>query len=382
MNEDEFRKSPSGRLVPTVDGCGAFVPHPLPPPKLDLARLADALSEASLALGKLDGLGNALPHPVVLVRSFSRVEAIASSKIEGTVTSMPELLALEIDPNAQRVRNDTREVRNYSRALEKGLEIITSLPISNRLFRELHGILMDGVRDERGMQVIPGEFKTKQNWIGGRLIKNARFVPPPPTEAITSLAELERFINDPSPTLPLLIRLALVHYQFETIHPFPDGNGRVGRLVIPMMLCEQKVMSHALLYLSAYFERHNDEYIDRLFEVSRTGKWEEWIEFFLRAVTFAAKSGVKKALALQELRKKYMDKVQSARSSGWLAKLIDDLFAIPAITIPYAQVKLGISYNAAKANIQRLVDLGILVPSTNQKEKPLWFYGFGILAVS
>lgn len=381
MNAEDFKNSPSGRLVPTIEKALAFVPNPLPPPKLDYAKLAGALADASRAIGALDGLGQALPNPRLLVQSFSRVEAVASSKIEGTVTSIPELLTLEISPNAPRVRNDTREVNNYSRALRHGLRLLPTLPISNRFFCELHRVLMDGVRDERGMQVVPGETKKQQNWIGGRLIQNARFVPPPPAEATIALGELEKYINekdrDDDPFL--LIKLAMVHYQFEAIHPFPDGNGRVGRLIIPMMLCERKAMTHPLLYLSSYLERHNDEYIDRMYEVSRSGAWEEWIEFFLRGTAASARNGIKRANALLALHKKYMEQVQSVRSSGLLAKLINSLFASPATTIPHAVKELGISYNAAKNNIQKLVDLRILTPEI-EDERPQWFFGLEIIS--
>jgi Fic family protein len=354
------------------------------PPKLDLARLAEPLHDAALALGSLDGLGRALPDPTILVRSFLRVEAVASSKIEGTVTSVPELLALELSPNAPRVRNDTREVNNYSRALRKGLELAKSIPICTRMFCELHSVLMDGVRDERGLQVAPGELKTHQNWIGGRLIKNARFVPPPPADSVAALGDLETFINRAVGLadrngLPLLAELALVHYQFETIHPFPDGNGRVGRLLIPIMLCQRKAMAEPLLYLSTYFEKHNDEYIDRMYAVSRSGEWEDWIEFFLRGVTASAHSGIRKANALRELRRTYMERVQSVRSSALLAKIIDRLFAAAATTIPIVANDLGISYNAAKNNIQRLIELRVLAPDIASDERPQWFYSWDII---
>jgi len=383
MKADDFRNSPSGRLVPTIEGEQAFVPNPLPP-RLDLARLAEPMHDAALALGSLDGLGRALPDPTLLVRSFARVEAVASSKIEGTVTSVPELLALELSPNAPRIRNDTREVNNYSRALNRGLELIKTLPICTRLFCELHSVLMDGVRDERGLQVKPGEFKTHQNWIGARLLKNARFVPPPPEQATRALGDLEQFINrgNGDHKLPLLIELALMHYQFETIHPFPDGNGRVGRLLIPIMLCQRQAMAQPLLYLSAYFEKYNDEYIDRMYAVSQSGAWEYWIEFFLRGVTASARSGIKKANALQDLRRSYMERVQSVRSSALLAKIIDKLFATPATTIPYAVKDLGISYNAAKNNIEKLVDLKILSHNPGNDERPQWFFCWDIIAVT
>ncbi len=194
---------------------------------------------------------------------------------------MQELLFLEAAADSAQPRSDTREVNNYTRALEQGLRRIETLPLSRRLVSELHEILLQGVSADRGAHFTPGQFKTEQNWIGGRLIQNARFVPPPPAESLDALSDLEKYIHDQSDDLPLLIKLALIHYQFETIHPFPDGNGRVGRLIIPLVLCEQKAMSQPLLYLSAYFEKNYDQYIDAMYEISRTGAWENWIIFFL-----------------------------------------------------------------------------------------------------
>ncbi len=383
MNSDDFKKSPSGRLVPTISGCMAFVPNPMPPTIIDLARLALPLSKAMLAVGELGGLGQALPDPQLLIRPFSRVEAIASSKIEGTVTSVPELLILELAPNAPRVRNDTREVHNYTRALNHGLGLLPTLPISSRFFCELHKVLLDGVRDERGVSVRTGELKQDQNWIGAKSIQNARFVPPPPDESKKALGELEKYIHQTGENdeLPLLIKLALIHYQFEAIHPFPDGNGRLGRLLIPLLLCERKVMAHPLLYLSAYFERHNDEYIDRMFEVSRRGFWDSWIEFFLEGVERSARNGIKKANALKSLHTQYSARVRSTRSSGLLGKLVDSLFSVPAITVPYAMKELHISYNAAKHNLNRLVELKIITPAIRD-ERPQWFFAQEIMGVT
>lgn len=381
MNPDDFKNSPSGRLVPTFQGCMAFVPNPLPPPTLNLATLAMPLANAALALGELSGMGRALPNPNLLIRPFSRVEAVASSKIEGTVTSAPELLMLELSPDSQRVRPDTREIDNYRRALTYGLKRVTELPLSKRLFSELHSVLLKGVSAERGARLAPGEFKKDQNWIGGRTIQNARFVPPPPVQSIDALDELERFIHRKDEDLPLLIKLALIHYQFETIHPFPDGNGRVGRLMIPLMLCEQKTMSQPLLYLSAYLEKHYSDYIDLMYEVSRSGAWERWIDFFLTGVATAARNAIGKSRALQDQHHDCMEKIHTARSSALLAKLVDALFAIPATTVPYAMNELGISYNSAKNNLRKLVDLKIITPD-DRSGRPQWFYAHEIIRLT
>lgn len=378
MDPDEFKNSPSGRLVPTIERCMAFVPNPLPPKSLDLAKLIKPLELSVGALGELSGVGRTLPEPELLVRPFSRVEAVASSKIEGTVSPTAELLMLERSPDAP-VRSDTREVNNYNRALRWGLGRLPELPLSKRLFCELHGILLEGVSMDRGARVVPGALKEEQNWIGSRSIQTARFVPPPPKEAMDALDELEKFVHA-SDDLPLLVRLALVHYQFEAIHPFPDGNGRVGRLIIPLMLSEKGVMSQPLLYISTFFEKNYDEYIDRMFNVSRSGDWNNWTLFFLRGIHQSSQNALKKAHAIQDLYKQYMSMIRSARSSALLAKLIDALFVVPAITIPYAEKSLGISYNSAKAHIGRLIDLKILVPNVKE-ERPQWYFALGIIDV-
>ncbi len=379
MNTEDFAHSPAGRLVPTLANCMAFVPNPLPPPALDMARLIGPLEKAVRAVGELSGLGSTLRNPNLLIQPFSRTEAVASSRIEGTVTAVPELLMLERVPDAQ-VRSDTREVNNYKRALEYGLQRVATLPLSKRLFCELHAILLEGVSPHRGAHIAPGELKKDQNWIGGSTIQNARFVPPPPSQTLDALDALEKFIHAPG-VLPLLIRVALVHYQFEAIHPFADGNGRVGRLIIPLMLCTEGAMSQPLLYMSAVFERNYDRYIDTMFEVSRTGAWDAWIEFFLACVQTASEGAIAAARALQDLHGTYMERVRAARSSALLAKLIDALFEIPALTIPLAAEKLGVSYNAAKSNVEKLIALGILVPDMGGGvfAKPRWYYSYEIV---
>jgi Fic family protein len=381
MNPDDFRHCPSGQLVHTIEQCWAFVPNPLPPPDLDLEKLIGPLEKASLALGELNGVGRILPNPELLIRPFSRAEAVASSRIEGTVTSAPELLMLELSPDAPRVRADTREVNNYNLALRHGLKRLNDLPLSKRLLNELHAILLEGVSAERGARVVPGEVRRDQNWIGSRTIQNARFVPPPPSEVLDALDEFERFIHRDNETLPLLIKLALLHYQFETIHPYPGGNGRVGRILIPLVLCEHKAMSQPLLYLSAYFEKYYASYIDLMFEVSKSGAWEQWIEFFLNAVEVSSRVALKKAHLLQDMHRRYLEIIRSARSSALLAKVVDSLFEIPAMTVPHAAIELGISYNSAKNNVKKLVELQILTPDDSDR-RPQWFFASEIIRIA
>lgn len=363
MSPDDFRDSPSGRLAPTIRGCWAFCPHPLPPP-LDLRPLVGPLTQAAHALGELSGLGHSMPNPYLLIRPFLRKEAVASSRIEGTVTSLTDLFLFEAGAEDAAHAPDAREVHNYVRALEYGLQRLDTLPVSLRLIRELHEILLSGVAVHRGAGITPGAFRRDQNWIGARQIKNARFVPPPPSEVMPALDALEKYIQAPDPDLPLLVRLALVHYQFEAIHPFPDGNGRVGRLLLPLLLCEQEALSQPMLYLSNYFERHYQAYIDSMYEVSRSGAWASWIAFFLRGVESECRSAIAAAKALQRLQAAYHERIRQARSSALLGRLVDLLFEAPAITIPKAAETLGIAYNAAKNNIDRLVGEGILRETT------------------
>jgi Fic family protein len=381
MNRTDFENSPSGQLEPTIQNCLAFVPNPLPPTVIDLANLASPLALAARALGELNGIGRSLPNPELLIRPFSRAEAVASSKIEGTVTSAPDLLMLELNPEGARASSETREVNNYNAALRHGLERISSLPLSKRLFNELHEILLKGVADDRGAKFVPGELRKDQNWIGARTIQNARFVPPPPDKVLDLLDDLEKFAHRENEDIHLLIKLALIHYQFETIHPYPDGNGRIGRLLVPLILCEQKEMSQPLLYISSFFEANYNEYIDRMYEVSCSGAWTRWIEFFLQAVEVSAEAAIKKIYALENLRTQYMDKVRAARSSGLLPKMVDSLFAIPAITVPYAVAVLGVSYNAAKNNLRKLVELEIL-QIHRIDERPQWYFAPEIIRIA
>ncbi len=366
MNPADFKDSKTGRLVPTIKGM-AFVPNPLPPRILDLGPLLPLVSKAERALGELSGIGRTLPSPYLLIRPFMRREAVASSKIEGTVTTLTQLLLFEVDEESNHAPMDAREVLNYVRALEHALARLDKLPISSRLIRETHKILLSNTRADRGSAIVPGEFRRDQNWIGARLIENARYVPPPPQDVEQAMADLEKYIHIQDPDTPTLIQLALIHYQFEAIHPFPDGNGRVGRLLIPLILCERKEISQPLLYLSTFFEKNYDDYIDHMLTISQMGLWERWIEFFLKGVEETCKDAAIRAQGLQDLQKTYRDKIQKARSSGLLGRLIDLLFENPAITVPSAAQRLHITYNAAKNNIDRLVTEHILQPSLGDR---------------
>lgn len=379
MNPEEFIDSKTGKLMPTIKGM-AFVPNPLPPPILDLAPMVPLVSRAERALGELSGIGRTLPNPHLLIRPFMRREAVASSKIEGTVTTLSQLLLFEVDEESNRAPGDAREVLNYVRALEHSLSRLDKLPISARLIREAHKILLTNVQSNRGAQIIPGEFRKDQNWIGAKLIENARYVPPPPQEVAQAMGELEKYINAKDDELPTLIKLALIHYQFEAIHPFPDGNGRVGRLLIPLILCDRREISQPLLYMSSYFEKNYDDYVDNLLTVSKLGLWGRWIEFFLEGIEEACKDAIVRAQSLQTLQKTYYGKIQRARSSALLGRLVDLLFEHPAITVPYAAGHLSITYNAAKNNVNRLIEAGILRPSVGDHH-PMVFIANDIMKV-
>lgn len=377
MNPEDFKDSKTGKLVSTLKGL-AFVPNPLPPPLIDLALLVPLVSRAERALGELSGIGRTLPNPYLLIRPFMRREAVASSKIEGTVTTLSQLLLFEVDEETNRAPGDAREVLNYVRALEYSLKRLDELPISARLIREAHKILLTNVQSNRGVQIIPGEFRKDQNWIGAKLIENARYVPPPPQEVPEAMSALEKYINTKDEEIPTLIQLALIHYQFEAIHPFPDGNGRVGRLLIPLILYERKEISQPLLYMSSYFEKNYEDYIDHMLAISKMGLWTSWISFFLEGIEETCKDAITRAQSLQTLQKNYYGKIQRARSSALLGQLIELLFEHPAITVPYAAERLQISYNAAKNNINRLVEAQIL-RSSRGDSRPMVFVAADIV---
>ena len=323
------------------------------------------LAQAERALGKLAGAGEMLPNPHLLIGPFVRREAVLSSRIEGTIANEEDLALFQVDPEVETRRPDTREVRNYVMALEYGLKRIADLPVSLALLREVHSRLLKGVR---GADKSPGEFRDRQNFIGapGMPLKDARFVPPPVKQMHEALAAFEKFLRAPSER-PFLVDLALLHYQFEAIHPFRDGNGRVGRLLIPLLLCERNVLPKPLLYLSAYLERHRVRYMDLMLSVSQKGAWESWIEFFLQGIGEQAMDGVARASELMALWQDYRKRLQTARMSILAQNLVDELFKQPAMSVGLAQKVLGVSFASAQNNVMRLVNLGILKEVTGRK---------------
>ncbi|HKJ00433.1 MAG TPA: Fic family protein [bacterium] len=374
MDAALFRKSPAGTLALTEQSQFAFVPNPLPPLGIRYESVMYRLSNASTLLGHLAGAGRVFPNPYLLARPLQRKEAVASSSIEGTHTTLSDLFLFEARDDDSDSPPDTREVRNYVRALENAIESLDSIPISTRMILKIHEDLLHGLRRDRGGEVAPGHYKRHQNYIGGSSLAAARFIPSPPAEVSRLMGDLENFINSVDNLgLPPLIHAALMHYQFEAIHPFADGNGRVGRVLIPLMLKQMNAMQVPLLYLSPYIEERKDEYIETLFNVSARGAWLEWIDFFLHAVEVTCERTISKIYSLHNLNQSYLETIQKARNSALLRGLVNSCFSTPFTTIPLAQITLGVTYRAAKNNIDKLVEAGILTELADGK-RPRLFY--------
>jgi len=360
MRKQDFENSPSGRLVPTERNQWAFVPHDLPP-QLDLGSLAVPHGRAAALLGELNGIGRTLQDPYLLIRPLQVREALTSSSMEGTYTTIDDLLLLEAGGHERNQLADTREVFNYRRALSQAIESLSGLPLSLRTLRDAHRVLLEGVARHRGSTVRAGEFKEHQNFIGAYEIENARYVPPPKAETLQALDQLEKYIHRADDGgIPDLIDAALIHYQFEAIHPFSDGNGRVGRMLIPLHLFARKTIREPILYLSPVFEQRKDEYIDRMYEVSRDGAWLEWIAFFLDVVAESCKRAIETADKLLALQRDYRARVATAGRSVNLIAICDYLFRSQVVTIPQIAEHLGVQYRSAQLNVEALAGAGIL----------------------
>jgi Fic family protein len=307
-----------------------------------------------------------MPNPDLFVAMYVRREAVLSSQIEGTQSTLDDVLTFEVDPRADTLPLDVEVVVNYVKAMNYGLARLDSLPLSLRLIREIHGQLLDGVR---GGDKSPGEFRTTQNWIGGgdrQLLRDATFIPPPPHEMMTALGDFERFLHSSSRPHPL-ITCALAHAQFETIHPFVDGNGRVGRLLITFLLCHAGVLRRPLLCLSHYLKFHRAEYYDRLTAVRLAGEWEGWLAFFLRGVSEVAREAEWTAQRIVELREETRQEFQQRDMNTSAFKLLDHLFLQPVTTVNAAREELGVSYHYANAVIADLVAIGLLEETTGRR---------------
>jgi Fic family protein len=371
MNPEDFRETSAGRVLRTPAGYWAFVPHPLPPALHWSDALITALAEAERTLGELAGLGYFLPNLHLLIRPFIRREAVFSSRIEGTRASLSDLLTYEsVQLSLFELPDDVREVHNYVRALEYGLERLAELPLSLRLMREIHAILLEGVR---GQEQTPGEFRRSQNWIGppGAALPEATFVPPPVAEMGEALDALEKFLHDP-PQLPPLIRLGLFHYQFEAIHPFLDGNGRIGRLLNTLLLCAWGLLPTPLLYLSPYFEARRQQYYDLLLQVSQRGDWEAWLTFFLRGVVTQERDAVQRIRSLERLHARYREQLQSASTAARLLQVVDLLFERPVLQTRQVETALGINFSTAQRYLDRLLQEGILNEITGRARNRLY----------
>lgn len=362
MKAADFRCPSAGQVILVASGYTAFIPAPLPPELVYDAELVLTLSRADTALSELAGLGRQLPNPHLLISPYLRREAVLSSRIEGTRTSLSELLLNEMEEGVVGPNHaDVHEVRNYVTALEYGIERLRDLPLSLRLVRELHEQLMSGVR---GDQATPGEFRRSQNWIGpaGSTPSSAPYVPPPPEQMMEALAQWELFLHERD-KYPDLIQCALIHEQFEAIHPFLDGNGRVGRLLITLFLIERGRLSQPLLYLSAYIEKHRQDYYDLLQRVRTDGDWNSWLHFFLAGVTETAQAAIHQASQLMDLRESFRSRL---RDKAKALVLLDQLFVNPYITITRAMDVLQSSDPTARKVVALLQDHGMLEEITGR----------------
>lgn len=376
MPDDQSAKSRLGRFVETSVGgekVKAFVPPPLPPkPPVDLSSMLTRLSAAERALGRLDGVSVLLPNKELFLYMYVRKEAVLSSQIEGTQSTLSDLLRFETDAVAGEPLDDVREVSNYVDAMMYGLERMDDLPISLRLIQEMHDRLLDS---GRGAAQNPGEFRTSQNWIGGTRPGNAMFVPPPPNEVMACLSDWERFVHAETPELPALLKAGLLHVQFETIHPFLDGNGRLGRLLITLFLCAEGVLRQPLLYLSLYFKTHRKTYYRLLQEVRERGAWEVWLEFFLDGIAETADQAFETANRIATLlaqdRKRI---VTEADRTGSVLQVHDLMRTRPFLTATAAVEQSGLTMPTVNAALAQLQSLGLVEEVTGRKRGRVFAY--------
>lgn len=355
----------------TLRGYWAFIPNPLPPNINYDKKLTPLLSEADRLLGELSGTGRLLPNPYLLIAPYIRREAVSSSRIEGTQASLNDLFFFEAEEQAKPKIPDVREVRNYVRAMEYGIDRLKKLPVSVRLVREIHRILMEGVRGEHAT---PGEIRRTQNWIGppGCSLHESTYVPPPVDEMKEALSDWEKYLHSNSKEPPL-IQCALMHYQFEAIHPFLDGNGRIGRLLITFLLRERGCLTQPLLYLSAFFDRLRNEYYSRLLAVSQKGDWHGWITFFLRGVVNQSKDAITDAQKILDLHSEYRGMLRKTKKIPESAhRLIDEIFSNPVISISGLSKRWNMPFNSVKTGVLRLVKIGILRETTDRKRNRLF----------
>lgn len=362
----------------------AFVPYPLPPsPELEIGGdLQASLDRALTSLGRLDAVSTLLPEPDLFLYSYVRKEAVLSSQIEGTQSSLSELLLFELDQVPGTPLDDVREVSSYVAALEHGLKRVRSgFPISNRLLREIHEILLS---TGRGRDKQPGQFRRSQNWIGGTRPGDATFVPPPADRVEECMADLERYIHDVGGKTPILIKAALVHGQFETIHPFLDGNGRVGRLLITLLLCVEGVLKEPLLYLSLYLKQHRSRYYELLSSLRHNGNWEEWIAFFAEGVSTTAEGAARSARLLSTMFENDRKRAREAlgQSAGSALRVHEALMARPVATISRLAQATGLSIPTVGRVLEKLANLGIVFEVTGGRYRRVYAYRDYLMALN
>jgi Fic family protein len=377
MPKDKKTGNHSRYVTSTLSGerVRAFVPPPLPssPKALDVASLQAILAEANQAVGRLDGMTSALPDLKLFLYSYVRKEAVLSSQIEGTQSSLSDLLLYENAETPGVPLDDVQEVSNYVAALNHGLKRMRDgFPLSLRLIREIHEVLLS---KGRGSHAQPGEFRKSQNWIGGSRPGNAAYVPPPPEYVLDCVGQLETFIHQEGPSLPLLIRAGLVHAQFESIHPFLDGNGRVGRLLITFMLCAEEVLREPVLYLSLFFKKHRRLYYDRLNGTRGSEGWTEWLDFFLQGVRDTANQAARTADSIDRLFRKDKEKIELFGRGAASALLIYRYAqANPLFSIKNAAREMNVSFPTASSAVVRMVQAGILRESSGRRRDRLFLY--------
>lgn len=369
VQPESFKSTDRGRVIRTLEGYWSFHPEPLPR-QFDLDREAvGLLDEATAAVNRLGGVGLLLPNPLLLIGPHLRLEAVLSSRIEGTQTDVPQLLRVEANEAVSPEQAaDAREVANYVVALEHGLARVRGgFPVSVRLMREMHRRLLQGVR---GRHRTPGELRKSPVWIGGSTLDNAVFVPPPPDHMLDALGDLETFVHDQR--MPLLVQIALVHYQFEVIHPFLDGNGRLGRILIPLLLVERGVLPEPLLYLSAYLEQNRSEYYDLLLRTSQQGDLMPWIKFFLRGVRLQAHDAERRTHRLVRLQADLRNQLLTEGRPNSVLRLAEHLFAQPLVTARLAARMIDASVPTANAAIRALIERGDLEETSGRERNRLY----------
>jgi len=375
----ESRRFPgrSGRYIKQLQGYKAFIPEPLPPknPEFEISDELQAwLSKADRSLGRLDGSIQTLPDPDLFVYMYVRKEAVLSSQIEGTQSSLSHLLKREAEVLDPDTPQDVNEVINYVGAMNLGLRLLDKLPVSTRLVKEIHQKLLENVR---GQEQNPGHLRTSQNWIGpaGCQIRDATFVPPAPADMADALSDWEKFLHE-SDGLPLLVKIGLAHAQFETIHPFLDGNGRVGRLLITLLLCEKQVLLKPVLYLSYYFKQNRQEYYDLLQRTRDAGDWESWIKFFVKGVDDISQQATQTAREIVELRERHRTLIVDSfgQVAGNGLKVLEHLFSQPIISVKRIMNLTGVTFAAANQLMRRFEKAGVLVEITGQARNRRYQY--------